>query len=264
MELICILKVLFYTDDKLHIIYNLDDSISGSTKLFTALLDRCLKKEVYALCRLVSRSKTSPRLVALIPLHEKFDEKKQQVVPPGFFVFPLPFSDDIRDITALSNTENAVEVDDTQIEKAKKIVLSMTQHYKPRLNPILQQTYKVIEAVALTKNIDEEDIKKDDTLPSDEIPHEAYKAIEDFSISMPEPFDRSAFAAGTKRSAPAESQNDILDKVENAARSGTLSKLVVADLKVYVASLNISTSNRKKAELIEIIESNRSKRQKMA
>ena len=41
--------------------------ITGSTKLFSALLDRCLKRDVIAICRYIPRTNTPPCFVALIP-----------------------------------------------------------------------------------------------------------------------------------------------------------------------------------------------------
>ena len=41
--------------------------IKGSSRLFTALLDRCLAREVIAICRYIPRRNAAPYFVALVP-----------------------------------------------------------------------------------------------------------------------------------------------------------------------------------------------------
>ena len=41
--------------------------VTGSTKLFSALLQRCLAREVVAICRYIPRSNAPPVFVALLP-----------------------------------------------------------------------------------------------------------------------------------------------------------------------------------------------------
>ena len=41
--------------------------IQGSSKLFTALLRRCLRREVIAICRYIPRMNASPIFVAMVP-----------------------------------------------------------------------------------------------------------------------------------------------------------------------------------------------------
>lgn len=58
-------------------------SISGSSCLFSALLTKCIERNVFALCRCVSRRNYPPRFVALVPQKEELDEGKVQMTPPG-------------------------------------------------------------------------------------------------------------------------------------------------------------------------------------
>lgn len=58
-------------------------SASGSSCLFSAMLTKCLEKDVFALCRCVARRNNPPRFAALVPQKEELDEGKVQVVPPG-------------------------------------------------------------------------------------------------------------------------------------------------------------------------------------
>lgn len=52
-----------------------DDVIKGSIKLFRALWEKCLEKQVYALCTLTYRRKVAPRYVALVPQADSSDGK---------------------------------------------------------------------------------------------------------------------------------------------------------------------------------------------
>lgn len=81
--------------------------IEGSTTLFKALLDKCIQREKFILCEIVARSNTSPRLAALIPQQEEFDEevKTIQKHPPGFHVVYLPYADDFRQIERVIETK---------------------------------------------------------------------------------------------------------------------------------------------------------------
>ena len=67
--------------------------VKGSAKLFKALLDRCLSRDVVAVCRYIPRQNAQPFFVALLPQAEKLD---MQVTSPGFHVIFLPFSEDFR------------------------------------------------------------------------------------------------------------------------------------------------------------------------
>lgn len=55
----------------------------GSACLFSALLKKCVKRNVFALCRSVFRRNYPPRFVALVPQMEAVDEGKVQITPPG-------------------------------------------------------------------------------------------------------------------------------------------------------------------------------------
>ena len=70
--------------------------MKGSAKLFKALLDRCISRDVVAICRYIPRQNAQPFFVALLPQAEKLDENNVQVASPGFHVIFLPFSEDFR------------------------------------------------------------------------------------------------------------------------------------------------------------------------
>ena len=70
--------------------------VKGSSKLFQALLDRCLARDVVAVCRYIPRKNAQPFFVGLVPQAERLDDNNLQVEPPGFHVVFLPFAEDFR------------------------------------------------------------------------------------------------------------------------------------------------------------------------
>lgn len=70
--------------------------IKGSSTLFKALLDRCLARDVVAICRYIPRQNAQPFFVALVPQAEKLDDNNTQIESPGFHVIFLPFAEDFR------------------------------------------------------------------------------------------------------------------------------------------------------------------------
>lgn len=82
-----------------YFLYPCDGYIEGSTVAFMAILTSMAKKQKFALARLIARKVSVPRLVALLPQEEVYDELGQ-VQPSGFNVIFLPYLDDIRDIPA--------------------------------------------------------------------------------------------------------------------------------------------------------------------
>lgn len=71
-------------------------------KFFSVLLNRCAERDLIAICRLIERKNSKPRLVALLPQKEEIKAKtNEQISPPGFHVVYLPFAEDIRDLSKM-------------------------------------------------------------------------------------------------------------------------------------------------------------------
>ncbi|NXO00960.1 XRCC6 protein, partial [Rhinopomastus cyanomelas] len=123
--------------------------LAGSTTLFNALLIKCLEKEVMALCRYTIRRNTPPRFVALVPQEEEVDEQKVQIAPPGFHVIFLPYADDKRNV----DFTEKVPANREQVDKMKAIVQKLRFKYRTDgfENPVLQQHFRNLEALALEK-----------------------------------------------------------------------------------------------------------------
>lgn len=61
---------------------------------------------------------------------ETLDDKHSQEEPPGFQCIYLPYSDDIRDLSKVSETDRPCANAD-QIDKAKDIIKKLTIPYDP-------------------------------------------------------------------------------------------------------------------------------------
>lgn len=130
-------------------VYPEESLVNGSTTLFNALLTKCLEKDVVAVCRYTPRQNIPPYFVALIPQEEKLDDQKVQVTPPGFQLVFLPYADDKRKVPF---TEK-VTANPEQIDKMKAIVQKLRFKYRSDSfeNPVLQQHFRNLEALALNK-----------------------------------------------------------------------------------------------------------------
>ncbi|XP_034499493.1 X-ray repair cross-complementing protein 6 isoform X2 [Ailuropoda melanoleuca] len=128
-------------------VYPEESLVNGSSTLFSALLTKCLEKEVMAVCRYTPRQNIPPYFVALLPQEEELDDQKIQLTPPGFQLVFLPYADDKRRVPftekVLANPE--------QIDKMKAIVQKLRFNYRSDSfeNPVLQQHFRNLEALAL-------------------------------------------------------------------------------------------------------------------
>ncbi|XP_078061471.1 X-ray repair cross-complementing protein 5-like [Mustelus asterias] len=146
-------------------IYPDETLVTGSTTLFSALLTKCLEKDVYAVCRYTPRRNTPPRFVALVPQEEALDDQKVQTIPPGFHLIFLHYADDVRKI---GFTEKRVASED-QIKKMKSVVQKLRFKYRPESfeNPVIQRHFRNLEALAL--DLKEPEEVEDLTLPKNDV-----------------------------------------------------------------------------------------------
>ncbi|CAJ0933092.1 unnamed protein product [Ranitomeya imitator] len=107
-------------------VYPEESIVSGSSTLFQALLIKCLKRQVMAICRYTPRRNTPPRFVALVPQEEKLDDENVPLKPPGFNLIFLPFADDIRTI----NNHEIIPASEEQVDKMKEIVHKLRFNYR--------------------------------------------------------------------------------------------------------------------------------------
>lgn len=235
-------------------IYPDETNVVGSTSLFTAMLRKCLERDVVAICKYVPRKNTPPRFVALWPQKEELDEHKVQVVPPGFHVIFLPFADDFR---KLKLQEDAPKANTEQIDKAKELLKKLQFAFRSESfeNPVLQQHYANVEAMALDRDSPEE--ITDFTLPDEErIEKRAGQLAHEFKeLVFPDDYEpgskRKAAAGGGNKMAKADDFDKI--DIKKEAEAGRLGKLTVPMLKEFVKKLQIKSAGTKKADLIDAI-----------
>jgi ATP-dependent DNA helicase 2 subunit 1 len=77
-------------------IYPSEEDYIGSTRVFSALQQKLLDSKKLALVWFIPRKNASPVLAAMIAGAEKIDENGVQKVPPGMWIIPIPFADDVR------------------------------------------------------------------------------------------------------------------------------------------------------------------------
>lgn len=77
-------------------IYPSEDDYVGSTRVFAALQKKLLEDQKMGIAWYVARKNATPQIAAILPGAEKLDEQGIQTMPPGMWIVPLPFADDIR------------------------------------------------------------------------------------------------------------------------------------------------------------------------
>ncbi|TMS21957.1 X-ray repair cross-complementing protein 5 [Larimichthys crocea] len=128
-------------------IYPEEGEVKGSACLFAALLTKCSERNVFALCRCIARRNYPPRFVALVPQREEVGDGKVQITPPGFNAIFLPYADDLRTL----DPPQCPSASQTQVDKMKEIVSKLRFKYRSDAfeNPVIQQHYRNLEALAL-------------------------------------------------------------------------------------------------------------------
>ncbi|XP_072127945.1 X-ray repair cross-complementing protein 6 [Mobula birostris] len=239
-------------------IYPEEELITGSTTLFSALLTKCLERNMCAICRYTSRRNTPPRFVAMVPQEEQLDDQKMQTMPSGFHLIFLPFADDIRKV---SFTEKVVANRD-QIEKMKRVVQKLRFKYRPESfeNPVIQKHFRNLEALAL--DFEEPEEMEDLTLPKNNVIDERIGQLAEEFTSLVYPPDYNPNAKGHQKrrlddsAGRAEKKAKVEvslgeDEIRQHLQSGTLGKLTVPVLKEVCKQYGLKGS--KKQELLDAI-----------
>lgn len=236
-----------YPDEKL---------IQGSRRLFSALLIKCLERQVVPICSFKARDNSGPSYVALLPQEEVKDEG-EQVTPPGFHVIFLPFADDVRTVP---ETTHLNEPEPEQLSAGKALIKKMKlSNYRPDAfeNPDIQTHFALIEGLALSR--DEIQPPKDQTLPPMDILGKKLEKVGKEFLDAVYPSGYDPMAVTTKRKAPAtKDRHAKKEKVDPEALDikkiifeKSVHKLTVAVLREYLAGLGIETKGMKKADLVE-------------
>ncbi|KAF1315995.1 Atp-dependent dna helicase 2 subunit, partial [Globisporangium splendens] len=266
-----------------YFIFPAEEYIEGSAKAFVALLNSMVKKQKYALARLIARKSSEPRLVALVP-QEEVNDDLGQVQPSGFNVIFLPYLDDIRDIPVEAAERGTRE----QIDAAKALISKLKLTEVPSFeNPgmrgllianvvlNLQKHYSSVQALALGEEELEFDETKDTTLPDEEGFGQAdvKDAIETFKdVCGGDLIDKSnlkrkcheqtsataARKAPAKKGAKSEAGSDVPSAGDELSKehwsqlvaTNAIQKKTIPQIKDFLHAHGIAATG-KKAELVE-------------
>lgn len=253
-------------------IYPSEEDYVGSTRVFSALYQKLLKDQKMALVWFIARRNASPVLAAMLPGAEKLDENGVQRIPPGMWLLPLPFADDIR-----QNPEtNLVVAPEPLIDQMRTVIQQLQlpkAQYDPLKypNPSLQWHYRILQALALDEDLPEQ--PEDKTIPryrqidkrageyviswGEELEAQYRKMFEEQpkTSTLAKRPGRAEAAEGPSKRAKTEADGGqgVTAEVRSHYERGDLSKLTLPVLKEFLAAQKLSTAG-KKAELIERVE----------
>uniref|UniRef100_A0AAR2KAE7 DNA helicase n=1 Tax=Pygocentrus nattereri TaxID=42514 RepID=A0AAR2KAE7_PYGNA len=233
-------------------VYPEEDQVTGSSCVFTALLQKCSEKNVFALCKYTPRRNSPPRFVALVPQREVLDGQAQ-AVPPGFHAIFLPYADDIRTL----DVHECPTASDEQVQKMKEIVHKLRFKYRSDAfeNPVLQQHYRNLEALALDMLAPE--AIEDFTMPKVQMMDERLgPLVQEFKdLVYPADYNPEGKTA-VKRKPGADKKPKVEiseDELRTHMQKGTLGKLTVPVLKDACKQFGVRTTGTKKQELIDAL-----------
>lgn len=146
-----------------------DSTIVGSMSLFRCLLRQLVDKGLIAIGHMLRTAGGEARLVALYPCDEKKDAEGYMELPGGLYVIPLPFVQDIRNVTEEHNA--AVEIAESAVTSALDLVGGMqfgsSFRYTDLESPGIQYFYSMLQAIALNDEHCEWRAEGDDMLQPD-------------------------------------------------------------------------------------------------
>lgn len=146
-------------------IYPSEEEVIGSTRVFSALQQKLLSSDKMGVAWFVPRKNATPVLTAILPGKERHDDdNNNQTMPPGLWIHPIPFADDVREppetslVTAPDSLVDIMRTVIQQLQLPKGV-------YDPKRypNPSLQWFYKILQALALEEDMPEK--AEDKTIP---------------------------------------------------------------------------------------------------
>jgi ATP-dependent DNA helicase 2 subunit 1 len=253
-------------------IFPSEEDYVGSTRVYSALWQKLLKDDKVGIAWCITRSNAQPILAAIIPSKEQSDDDSgTPYLPSGLWIYPLPFTDDIREIKAPGELARSSDDLTTQMRTIIQQLQLPKAMFNPKKypNPSLQWHYKILQALALEDEVPEkvEDATEPkykaiskraggyledwwETLEKEAGNAKQAKALKrDPDEALPERPAKRSRAGSEKPSGSSLSQAQLKSAIEN----GTLAKMTVAQLKDVLGAKGLSTSG-KKADLVERIE----------
>lgn len=262
-------------------IFPTEADVVGSTRVFSALWQKLLDSKKMAIAWYIARKNAVPQVVAILPSKRPSDEDSgTQFLPAGLWLYPLPFVDDMRDLTPLK-TQPVVRASNELVDKMRIIVENLQLPkgmYDPSKvpNPSLQWHYRVLQNMALDEDV-VSDNKPDLTVPKYK---QINKRVGQYQVELKEMLKAEAAAVqqqlAIKREAEEEADEDerprkrskavakkaaapssgsTLAELKAAIEDDTLRKKTVAELKAICAEKDLgAATGKKKADLLELIE----------
>ncbi|KAJ5388592.1 hypothetical protein N7509_011133 [Penicillium cosmopolitanum] len=254
-------------------IYPSEEDYIGSARVFSALQQKLLKDQKLALVWFIPRKNATPCLAAMVAGEERVDENGVQKVPPGMWVIPLPFADDVRQNPEYARHAPPDDLVDAmcnvigQLELPKKV-------YDPQKypNPSLQWHYRILQALALDEDVPE--TPDDKTTPKfRQIDKRAGDYVMTWSELVDEnaksmfggtaatkstlvkrgPKDHDAGNPPSKRVKVEGGTTNLDDDVKRSFERGAVAKLTMPILKEFLTAHGRATAG-KKADLVDRVE----------
>ena len=268
-------------------IYPSEADFIGSTRVFSALQQKLLKSKKMGLAWFIPRRNAAPTLAALIPGEEKTTPDGEQAMPPGLWLVPLPFADDLRQFPP--QPEAPLTTTDALTDKMRLIIEQLQlpkgiYDASKYPNPNLQWFYRILQALALEEELP--DHPDDKTIPRfRQIDKRCGEYIEAYGREFQDAYAQQYKSALAHRAKPpakkriaadpddkkpapkrvkkeakvkdedaSDNEDGVTDlQMANLNTSGQISKQTVAALKQWLAARGLSGVG-KKAELLERVQ----------
>ncbi|OCK81100.1 ATP-dependent DNA helicase II subunit 1 [Lepidopterella palustris CBS 459.81] len=145
-------------------IYPSETDYIGSTRVFSALQQKLLKDKKMGIAWFIPRKNANPVIAAIVPGAERLGPGDEQIMPPGLWVIPLPFADDIRQNPETKLMKTTGELTDMMRMVIQQLQLPKASYDPARYpNPSLQWFYRILQAIALDEDLPEK--PEDKTIP---------------------------------------------------------------------------------------------------
>jgi ATP-dependent DNA helicase 2 subunit 1 len=256
-------------------LYPSEEDYIGSTRVFAALHAKLLSAHKMAVAWFVARKNATPVLAAILPGAEQLNEAGEQEVPPGLWLVPLPFVDDVRAVPEHAQVPASEALTEKMRTVVQQLQLPGGKYVPSRYpNPSLQWHYRVLQAMALEEDMPTQ--AEDKTAPRNrqihkragpyvvewgeqlEEEHRAWEQTEGRAAAAALPKRPASSAAGPggspeKKRVKTEDGGPAEEDMRAAWKQERIGKFTVAELKAFAASKGIDAGG-KKAELVDQIE----------
>lgn len=265
-------------------IYPTEEEYVGSTRVFSALHQKLLASNKMGLAWFIPRKNATPTLAAVLPGSESRNADGEQIMPPGFWIKPLPFADDIRHPPDINHIQAPNEVIDAMRTVVQQLQLPKGV-YDPQSypNPSLQWFYRILQALALEEDVPEK--AEDKTIPRHrQIDKRAGSYVVQWGEALEAAYRNwqkennahyhATANGGTKRSqkaAPATAGSKKMkqegggdsdsaagpseSEVREAYEKDSLNKMTNKDLKGFLAQHKLGKGLAKKSDLVSAVTS---------